>query len=125
MIRDSDSSSTDVVDSYEHKIECLGQTETHSGTLADNSAFYVNPVMEMEEENLWVKFLSIEFFIWFNFSKIEWKINRIRANTFWNFRSVTISETITTQGTGSGVEAQSGNIKPKRKKRARTAKTNR
>ncbi|KAJ8912912.1 hypothetical protein NQ315_017242, partial [Exocentrus adspersus] len=39
--------------------------------------------------------------------------------------SVTVSQTLRVQGNGSGVDPQSGNAKQKRKKRSKTAKTNR
>lgn len=56
-----------------------------------------------------------------------WKITAIRINELilLCFRSLPISETITTQGMGSGVASQSGNHKTKRKKRVKTAKANR
>nr|XP_015838709.1 PREDICTED: uncharacterized protein LOC658747 isoform X2 [Tribolium castaneum] len=38
--------------------------------------------------------------------------------------SVTISETMRVQGSGDGAEVQSSNVKPKRKKRSKTAKNN-
>ncbi|KAJ3642256.1 hypothetical protein Zmor_025058 [Zophobas morio] len=37
---------------------------------------------------------------------------------------MTISETLRVQGSGEGADAQSSNLKPKRKKRSKTAKNN-
>lgn len=52
LIRESDSSSTDIVDSNEIKMQCPVPVEIKSIASVNSSAAYINPVLEMEEDAL-------------------------------------------------------------------------
>lgn len=52
LIRDSDSSSTDAVDSYAVKLQCPNEVEVKSISSPISTSGYVNVAMEMNNENL-------------------------------------------------------------------------
>lgn len=52
LIRDSDSSSTDAVDSFTNKLPPTNEAEMHAATSAPDTSAYVNPALEMDDEHL-------------------------------------------------------------------------